>query len=124
MDRPRLSRPRCDLDGLASGDIDAAVRTALREHGSVYELDLAGIAAAAPDLVITQGICDVCAVPEHQAVAALAQLPSAPRVLTLDAHDLAAIMAGIRAVGEATGAERQAGSGSTPLTCRVIGCRK
>jgi len=123
MDRPRLSRPRCDLDGLASGDIDAAVRTALREHGSVYELDVAGIAAAAPDLVITQGICDVCAVPEHQAVAALAQLPSAPRVLTLDAHDLAAIMAGIRAVGEATGAERQAEERASSLEQRIITVR-
>jgi len=95
----------------------------LRDHGSVYELDLAGIAAAAPDLVITQGICDVCAVPEHQAVAALAQLPSAPRVLTLDAHDLAAIMAGIRAVGAATGAEHQAEERASSLEQRITTVR-
>jgi iron complex transport system substrate-binding protein len=74
----------------------------MHDHGSVYEIDVCGIAALEPDLVITQGICDVCAVPERQAVAALAELPHAPRVLTLDAHDLAAILSGIRDVGGAT----------------------
>ena len=101
--KPRLSRPHSELVGLSSADIDVAVRRALRDHGSVYEIDVAAVAALAPDLVLTQGICDVCAVPEQQAVAALAGLPSPPRVLTLDAHDLAAIIAGIRDVGRAVG---------------------
>ncbi|HWC72295.1 MAG TPA: hypothetical protein VG454_00050, partial [Gemmatimonadales bacterium] len=35
VDRPRLSRPRTDLDGLSSGQIDAAVRAAFRDYGSV-----------------------------------------------------------------------------------------
>ena len=102
--KPRLSRPRFVPEGLSGADIDAEVRRALREHGSVYEVDVPGVAALAPDLVLTQGICDVCAVPEHQAVAALAGLPSPPAVVTLDAHDVAAILAGIRDVGRATGA--------------------
>src|SRR2546425_2173370 len=70
-DRPRLTRPRSNLDGLSSGEIDAAVRAALRDHGSVYEIDVAGIRALGPDLVLTQGICDVCAVPESQVVSSL-----------------------------------------------------
>jgi iron complex transport system substrate-binding protein len=108
MTKPRLSRPRFAPAGLSGADIDAEVRRVLREHGSVYEIDVPGVAALAPDLVLTQGICDVCAVPEHQAVAALAALPSPPAVVTLDAHDVAAILAGIRDVGRATGAERRA----------------
>src|SRR3982751_1031422 len=60
---PRLSRPRVDLDGMSSGDIDAAIRAALRDYGSVYEIDVAALTALQPDLVLTQGICDVCAVP-------------------------------------------------------------
>src|SRR3989441_4394698 len=103
-DRPRLTRPRSNLDGLSSGEIDAAVRAALRDHGSVYEIDVAGIRALGPDLVLTQGICDVCAVPESQVVASLV----GPRILTLDAHDLAAIFTSIRDVGCATGAVEQA----------------
>ena len=108
IEKPRLSRPHTGLDGLSSAEIDQAVRRALRAHGSVYEIDVARVAALEPDLVLTQGICDVCAVPEHQAVAALAGLPSPPTVLTLDAHDVAAILAGIRDVGGATGAGQRA----------------
>jgi iron complex transport system substrate-binding protein len=103
-DRPRLSRPRPNLDGLSSGEIDAAVRAALRDHGSVYEIDVAAIRALEPDLILTQGICDVCAVPRSQVIDA----SLGASVLTLDAHDLAAIVAGIRDVGGATGTSEQA----------------
>jgi len=104
VDRPRLSRPRASLDGLSSGEIDAAVRAALRDSGSVYEIDVAAIRALAPDLILTQGICDVCAVPRGQVIDA----SLGGTVLTLDAHDLEAIFAGIRDVGSATGAITQA----------------
>ena len=103
-DRPRLTRPRTNLDGLSSGEIDAAVRASLRDHGGVYEIDVAGIRALAPDLVLTQGICDVCAVPESQVIASLVGI----NTVTLDAHDLSAIFASIRDVGCATGAVEQA----------------
>ncbi|HKC38780.1 MAG TPA: cobalamin-binding protein [Gemmatimonadales bacterium] len=103
-DRPRLSRPRASLEGLSSGEIDAAIRAAMRDHGSVYEIDVAGIRQLQPDLVLTQGICDVCAVPQSQVVAASV----GSSVLSLDAHDLAAIFTSIRDVGCATGAVEQA----------------
>jgi len=103
-DRPRLSRPRANLEGLSSGEIDAAVRAALRDYGSVYEIDVDELKALEPDLVLTQGICDVCAVPESQVIASLGET----RILTLDAHDLAAIFASIRDVGCATGAVEKA----------------
>src|SRR5262245_60799816 len=54
---------------------------------------------ARADLVITQGICDVCAVPESQVVAASVGC----EILTIDAHDLAAIFDSILAIGCATG---------------------
>jgi len=120
--KPRVSRPHTDF-GLASAEIDLAVRRALRDYGSVYEIDVAGIAALAPDLVLTQGICDVCAVPEQQAVAALAGLPSPPTVLTLDAHDLPAILAGIRDVGRAAGAEQRADACVAAIEDRLASVR-
>lgn len=101
---PRLSRPRVDLNGLSSGEIDTAIRAARRDYGSVYEIDVAQLTALEPDLVLTQGICDVCAVPERQVVASVA----GATILTLDAHDLAAIFAGIRDVGAATGVSQRA----------------
>jgi len=60
-------RPRFPLDGLSSGEIDAAVRQALREFGGVYEVDTERLAAVAPDLLLTQGVCEVCAVPTRDA---------------------------------------------------------
>ena len=97
---PRLTSPRRNLDGLASAEIDAAVRAALREDGSVYAIDIDAIDALEPDLILTQGICDVCAVPESQVV----HLSVGTEVLSLDAHDITAILQSIRDVGCATGA--------------------
>ncbi len=105
MDRPRLTRPRTDLDGLSSGEIDAAVRAALRDYGTVYEIEVEAIRALAPDLILTQGICDVCAVPESQVVPLFRV---GTQILRLDAHDLAAIFASIRDVGCATGVVERA----------------
>jgi iron complex transport system substrate-binding protein len=96
---PRVSRPRTNLDGLSSGEIDEAIRAALRDYGSVYEIDVQAIQALKPDLILTQGICDVCAVPESQVIDA----SLGGEILALDAHDLAAIFSSIRDIGRATG---------------------
>ena len=120
---PRVSHPRCVLDGLSGAEIDAEVRRTLREHGSVYEVDVERVSELAPDLVLTQGICDVCAVPEHEVVAALAALPASPAVLTLDAHDIAAILGGIRDVGRATGARRRADDCVAEIERRIAAVR-
>ena len=101
--KPVLTRPRFAPEGLSSGEIDAAVRDALRRFGSVYEIDAEGLAAAQPDLILTQGVCEVCAVPTRDAEAAALRFTSCPTVLTLDAHDIAGVLDTIRAVGRAGG---------------------
>jgi len=121
--KPRLSRPRFAVNGLSGAEIDAEVRRALREHGSVYAIDVDRLAGLEPDLVLTQGICDVCAVPERQAVGALAGLRPGPAVLALDAHDVSAILAGIRAVGRATAADARADACVADIEDRVNAVR-
>ena len=106
--KPRLTRPRFSLDGLSSGEIDAAVRQALREFGSVYEVDGERLAAVRPDLLLTQGVCEVCAVPTRDAEAAALGLASCPEVLALDAHDLTGVLDTIRLVGRACGMPERA----------------
>jgi len=106
--KPRLTRPRFPLDGRTSGEIDAAVRQALREFGSVYEVDVERLAAVGPDLLLTQGVCEVCAVPTRDAAAAAAALASCPSVLALDAHDVAGVLDTIRLVGRAGGVPQRA----------------
>jgi len=106
--RPRLTRARFPLDGLSSGEMDAAVRQALREFGSVYEVDNERLAAVAPDLLLTQGVCEVCAVPTRDAEAAALALVACPTVLALDAHDITGVLATIRLVGHAGGVPERA----------------
>ena len=62
LDLPRISRPRFDPANLASGEIDQAVREAMATYGSVYEIDTTGLAALNPSVVLTQAVCEVCAV--------------------------------------------------------------
>jgi iron complex transport system substrate-binding protein len=125
MGLPRLSRPRTNLAGLSSGEIDAAIRAAMRDYGSVYEIDVAAITELQPDLIITQGICDVCAVPESQLVASLVPTLKSvgTQILTLDAHDLSAIFASIHDVGAATGVVERAEGLIAQLQRRVDAVR-
>lgn len=100
---PRLSRARFDPAGLTSGEIDAEVRRCMLEYGSVYEVDTRALAEARPDLVLTQAVCEVCAVPTASVHEAVAGLAHPPRVLSLDAHTLEEIIASVADVAEAAG---------------------
>lgn len=99
LDRPRVSRPRFDPEGLDSGDIDRAVRTALAEHGSVYAVDAERLESLRPDLILTQAVCEVCAVPTPGVRELVATRGLSAEVLSLDAHGTDDILDTIEAVG-------------------------
>jgi iron complex transport system substrate-binding protein len=103
LDRPRLSRPRFDPEGLSSGEIDRAVRQAMAEHGSVYQVDGDALAALRPDLILTQAVCEVCAVPTAGVQDTVRDLDIDARVLSLDAHTLADIISTVAQVAKAAG---------------------
>ncbi|HEX9729300.1 MAG TPA: cobalamin-binding protein [Gemmatimonadales bacterium] len=107
LDRPRVSRPRFRVDGLTSGQIDAAVRGAMATHGGVYELDEPALRAARPDLILTQQVCEVCAVPTSLARAAAAALDDGAVVLSLDAHTIEGILDSVLQIAGATGASER-----------------
>lgn len=123
LDRPRVSRPRFDPAALDTGAIDRAVRQALQEHGSVYEVDGGRLTALRPDLVLTQAVCEVCAVPTASAREAVASLDYGPQVLSLDAHDLAGIFRSIEAVGTGAGVPGRATAYVAELRARVAAVR-
>lgn len=100
---PRFSRSRIDPAGLDSIDIDREVRRVMEEHGSVFQVDVDGLRAARPDLILTQGVCDVCAVPTGSVEDAVARLDQPARVLSLDAHTVDGIFATILQVADAAG---------------------
>lgn len=123
LDRPRVSRARFDPSGLEAGEIDRAVRRAMEEHGSVYAVDAERLAALRPDLVLTQAVCEVCAVPTASAREAVAALEEGPSVLSLDAHDLAGIFRTIEEVGTAAGVGDRADAYAARLRARVEAVR-
>jgi iron complex transport system substrate-binding protein len=108
LDRPRLSRPRFDPAGLDSGQIDRAVRQAMLAHGSVYEVDADALERLRPDLVITQAVCEVCAVPTPGVRELVSSRGLPVEVLSLDAHTIEEIFATIELVGRAAGVEARA----------------
>jgi iron complex transport system substrate-binding protein len=116
---PRLSRVRFDPAGLTSAEIDAEVRRCMLEHGSVYEVDARALAEARPDLVLTQAVCEVCAVPTASVHAAVAGLDRPPRVLSLDAHTLEEIVASVVDVAEAAGEPRTGAETAARLRERI-----
>ena len=75
-------------DGLPPAEIDARVREVTGRGESLYGLDEERLAALAPDLIVTQALCAVCAVSFDDVRAVAARLPSAPAVISLDPETL------------------------------------
>jgi iron complex transport system substrate-binding protein len=119
LDRPRLSRPRFDPTGLDSGAIDRAVRDAMMQHGSVYEVDGRLLERLRPDVVLTQAVCEVCAVPTPGVIDEVKSRGVGARVESLDAHTLGDILASIIQVGRATGVEERAHVLAATLRARI-----
>lgn len=94
-----------DTHGLDAGGIDALVRAKVAAGDDLYVLDTAAFQRLAPDVVLTQDLCRVCALPSGDVDAALAQLGCDAAVVTLDPHTLDDVLGTILAVGAATGAD-------------------
>ena len=90
--------------GLTSGEIDAAVRAATQQAGSIYALDAALLRELEPDLIVTQALCPVCAVSVAEVEAVAGTIASRPKVITLDPKTLGETMGDIRTLAHATGA--------------------
>ena len=100
-DRPRVTH--CEIHGsdLPSPAIDAWVRDTLAARGTLYTLDEELIRDLQPDLILTQQLCDVCAVNYGSVAAFAATLPVRPRLINLEPSRLADIYADIRLVAQA-----------------------
>lgn len=105
LTKPRVSRSRFDPAAMSSVEIDCAVRDAMEQHGAVYELDEQCLRELEPDLLLSQAVCDVCAVPTSLAEKASQALGGGAQVLSLDAHDVGGILACIQQVAGAAGVE-------------------
>ncbi len=90
-------------EGLSAGEIDTAVKSIVGEGKALYSLDEERLAALEPDLIVTQAVCDVCAVSYEDVVAVAARLPGPPRVVQQDPGTLDGVLDDVAALGEAAG---------------------
>jgi len=104
---PVVSRPALRLEDLGPEEIDRAVTERLKSEASLYEIDEVLLRELAPDLILTQDLCQVCAPSGNELTRALRELPGAPRVIRLTPRSISQIHENILEVGEAIG-RRQA----------------
>ncbi|HYH31803.1 MAG TPA: ABC transporter substrate-binding protein [Pseudonocardia sp.] len=90
--------------GLEPAAIDAVVRDRVARGLPMYELDRGALAALAPDLILTQDLCRVCALPAGSVADALDAIGSSADVLSVDPRSVDDVLAAIAAIGERAGA--------------------
>jgi iron complex transport system substrate-binding protein len=110
-------------DGLSAGEIDAAVKAVVGEGKALYSLDEQRLAELAPDLIVTQAICDVCAVSFEDVVEVAARLPGRPRVLQQDPSSLGEVLEDVTRLGAAAGIEERALELRAELEARLAAVR-
>lgn len=115
---PKVTRSHIPAS-LSSREIDSAVSASLESQGSLYELDLPLLQTLKPDLILTQRLCDVCAVSFDRVQEAVNALPTKPTVLNLEPSALEDIFANILRVAGAAGVQAVGGELASRLRERV-----
>ena len=92
-----------DTRGMTPGEIDAYVKTTMRAGGDLYTLHAGALAALDPDLILTQDLCRVCALPSGHVEDALDHLGCRADVLSLDPYTLDEVLGTITAVAVRAG---------------------
>jgi iron complex transport system substrate-binding protein len=121
--KPVMVRSRIDPTISGSGEIDRQVGDLLRSKQSLYALDEKLFKDSEPDIILTQGLCDVCALDYNDVVRAARSLPQEPTIVSLDPHCLADILNDVLRIGEATHRSRQAESLVQELKVRIQAVR-
>jgi iron complex transport system substrate-binding protein len=119
-DRPVLTRSRIDARG-SSRAIDTAVRAVAREALSIYAIDEQRLGALSPDVIVTQDLCEVCAVSLDDVRAAVARLlhREQVRIVSLRPARLAEVLADIERVAAEIGRAAQGTALRASLTQRI-----
>jgi len=115
---PKVTRTLIPHDA-SSGEIDALVRERLKTERALYSLDMPVLESLRPDLIVTQALCDVCAVAEKEVQSAARSLPGQPRVINLEPTCFADVLDCIKQVGDAAGCEDRAVRCIAELQARI-----
>jgi iron complex transport system substrate-binding protein len=116
--KPALIKPRVDPTA-APAEIDRQVSELVARGESIYAVDAELLTSLAPDLIVTQDLCHVCAASPDDLATALSHFSHPPHVLTLTPHSLDDVWQDIIRAGEATNTRPRAESLAAELKTRV-----
>jgi iron complex transport system substrate-binding protein len=91
-----------DAQRMSGGEIDRMVGQLLAAGKGLYHIDEAAFLAANPDVILTQGLCEVCALDYNEVIKAAARLPRQPNIVSLNPHSLSDLLDDILRIGHAT----------------------
>jgi iron complex transport system substrate-binding protein len=105
---PTVTASELNTEGAAPGEIDRHIHAARHAGSSIYRLDEPEFALLQPDLIVTQELCDVCAVAYSDVRRAVRRLPGDVPVLSLEPSSVEEICASVEEVGTAMGLDENA----------------
>lgn len=106
--KPVVVRNALPVETMSQPEVDAAVAQRIRDGLSLYEVDENLLKELAPDLILTQNLCQVCAPSGNEVSQAVNLLHRKPQILWLTPKSLEEIFANVRELGEATGRTKEA----------------
>ena len=118
-DKPKVVRSRIDSSSMTSKEIDAAVTSMMMRGENIYSVDDDALADGRPDIVVTQQLCEVCAVSFEDVQEAVGRLEVSPTVLSLDPHSVGDVLEDILRVGQHTGTQSVAHVAVFNLRARI-----
>ena len=106
--KPIVVRKALPIETMSQREIDIAVSQRMEEGRSLYEVDEKLLQQLAPDLILTQDLCQVCAPSGNEVSQALNLLGKKPQILWLTPNSLEEIFANMQELGAATGHIKEA----------------
>ena len=94
-------------EGLDSGSIDHLVTEQLKSDQALYDLNIDVLTSLRPDLIVTQALCDVCAVSGNDVARAVGGLPNNPKVINLEPNCLTDVLDTVELLAEAADCVKQ-----------------
>ncbi len=94
-------------EGLDSGSIDHLVTEQLKSDQALYDLNIGVLTSLRPDLIVTQALCDVCAVSGNDVARAVGSLPNNPKVINLEPNCLTDVLDTVELLAEAADCVKQ-----------------
>ena len=121
---PAVTRDTLETASMSEREIDLAVGKSVHSGSSIYALDHDALAAAKPDLIVTQELCEVCAVSYSEVMRSARLMDIGQRVVSLEPHTIDEILENIELVARLTGTEDAAGDVIADARTRLDAVRK